>query len=130
VVAAHGQLATALLKSAEGIVGSIPRVAAVDISDSDTRQSIEAKIEKALRRVAADGSVLFLTDIFGASAGNLARQFVSRYDLRIVAGVNLPMLLEVATHRDEENVDKLSRRVEKTGKVAVLDSARMRKTKR
>lgn len=125
IVAAHGDLASALLRSAESIVGPIPGVASVDVYDSDTRQTIEAKIEAALEKVGGEGKVLFLTDIFGGSASNLACGFRDRYDLRVLTGVNLPMLLEVATHRDEEDLGKLAQRVERTGKVAVFEAAGM-----
>ena len=104
VLYTHGGIGAALLREATRIVGREPQAA----------QAIEARgdgdsLERALDAVELGGGVLVLTDLQGASPANRAlRAAHSPRACRVVAGLNLPMLLRVLNYRAEA-LDDLAR---------------------
>jgi mannose PTS system EIIA component len=100
VVATHGRLAEELLRTAEGIVGPLEQCEAVSISAGTSVDDSRDRLGEAVKRVDAGDGVLVLTDMFGGTPANLALTFLSDA-LEVVTGVNLPMILKLATARAE-----------------------------
>jgi PTS system mannose-specific IIA component len=98
VVATHGRLAEELLRTAEGIVGPLERCEAVSIGAGLSMEDCRARLGDAIRRVNAGDGVIVLTDMFGGTPANLALTFLDD-GLEVVTGVNLPMVLKLATAR-------------------------------
>jgi PTS system mannose-specific IIA component len=102
VVATHGKLAEELLHTAEGIVGPLERCEAVSVSaGSSSMEDARARLADAVHRVEAGAGVLILTDMFGGTPANLALTFLDE-KVEVVTGVNLPMILKLATARQDE----------------------------
>jgi PTS system mannose-specific IIA component len=100
VVATHGRLAEELLRTAEGIVGPLEHCEAVSIGASLSMEDCRARLREAIQRVNAGEGVLVLTDMFGGTPANLALTFLDD-GIEVVTGVNLPMVLKIATARAE-----------------------------
>jgi PTS system mannose-specific IIA component len=100
VVATHGQLAEELLRTAEGIVGRLEQCEAVSIGASSSMDDCRTRLGAAVKRVDTGEGVLVLTDMFGGTPANLALTFLDE-KLEVVTGVNLPMILKLATARAE-----------------------------
>jgi PTS system mannose-specific IIA component len=99
VVATHGELAAELLRTAEGIVGPVVCAAAVSVDARTSVEEARARLATAIHKVGGDGEgVLVLTDMFGGTPANLALTFLEE-QIEVVTGVNLPMLLKLATTR-------------------------------
>ncbi len=99
VVATHGQLAAELLRTAESIVGQVPSASAVSVDSTTSVEEARARLATAIHRVGADGEgVLVLTDMFGGTPSNLALTFLDE-QIEVVTGVNLPMLMKLASSR-------------------------------
>jgi len=98
VVATHGRLAEELVRTAEGIVGQLDRCEPVSIGASLSMEDCRARLEEAVRRVDDGSGVLILTDMFGGTPANLALTLLDDR-IEVVTGVNLPMLLKVASAR-------------------------------
>jgi PTS system mannose-specific IIA component len=99
VVATHGQLAAELLRTAESIVGPVPCATAVSVDSATSVEEARARLATAIHRVGADGEgVLVLTDMFGGTPANLALTFLDE-QIEVVTGVNLPMLMKLASSR-------------------------------
>ena len=99
VVASHGDLASALISSAEMIVGSQDNVAAVCLDPEDNLEACHDALCAAIDRVQTDAGVIVLIDLFGGTPGNAAALGLRERSYPVVAGVNLPMLLEVLMSR-------------------------------
>ena len=99
VVVTHGQLATELVNSAEMIVGDLPHFTAVSIGWHDDVTDAREDIAQAIERVRGDGGVLLLTDMFGGTPSNLGMTFLEKDRLEVITGVNLPMLIKLASVR-------------------------------
>lgn len=94
VIAAHGEMAPALLASAEMIAGPSENVKAITFTTSEGPDDLLAKYEKAYQDLGPD--VLFLVDLYGGSPFNAAARFAAAHPgTDVVTGVNLPMLIEV-----------------------------------
>jgi PTS system mannose-specific IIA component len=101
VVATHGNLAAELLATAEGIVGPIESCVAVSVDAHTSVDDARARLATAIHKVGGDGQgVLVLTDMFGGTPANLALTFLDE-QIEVVTGVNLPMVLKLATARGE-----------------------------
>lgn len=102
VVATHGRLAEELVRTAEGIVGPLPRCEAISIGGSGiSMEDARARLADAVARAEEGQGVLVLTDMFGGTPANLALTLLGDR-LEVVTGVNLPMLLKLATARAGE----------------------------
>lgn len=101
VVATHGRLAEELLLTAEGIVGRLERCEAVSVVAGASMDEARQRIAEAVKRVDQGQGVLVLTDMFGGTPANLALTFLGD-KLEVVTGVNLPMIMKLATARGED----------------------------
>ena len=102
VVVTHGQLATELVNAAEMIVGDLPRLTAVSIGWHDDVNDAREDIAQAIERVRGESGVLVLTDMFGGTPSNLAISVMDAGKVEVIAGVNLPMLIKLASVRAEK----------------------------
>ena len=116
VVVTHGQLATELLNAAEMIVGDLPRFAAVSIGWHDDVTDAREDIAQAIERVRGDGGVLLLTDMFGGTPSNLAISVMDRPKIEVIAGINLPMLIKLASLRQTEGLANAVRGAQEAGR--------------
>ncbi len=98
VVVTHGGSGECLLAAAEGLVGKIPASAAVSITLDDTFEQQVTRIEAACGRVDSGAGILILADVHGSSPfrASLAMLDGTRA-VEIVCGINLPMLIKLAT---------------------------------
>jgi PTS system mannose-specific IIA component len=98
VVATHGRLAEELLRTSEGIIGPLDRCEALSIGAGASMDEARARLGDAIRRMNSGDGVLVLTDMFGGTPANLALTFLDD-GIEVVTGVNLPMILKLATAR-------------------------------
>ena len=115
VVVTHGQLANELVSSAEMIVGEMHHVTAVSIGWHDDVDVAREEIERAIQRVDGGDGVLLLTDMFGGTPTNIAASFLASAPVEVVTGVNLPMVIKLATQEKSETLSELARRVRDQG---------------
>ncbi|HEY3131297.1 MAG TPA: hypothetical protein VGL91_17705 [Acidobacteriota bacterium] len=119
LVVAHGRLGRELLAAARMIVGDLPHVAAVSIGWSDNVDSARAEIEKDLRAVDQGKGVLILTDMFGGTPSNVCMTLMQKDRVEIITGVNLPMIIKLASQEENETAATLARRVVDQGKGSI-----------
>jgi PTS system mannose-specific IIA component len=102
VVATHGKLAEELVRTAEGIVGKLDRCRAMTIAPSAPIEELNSAIRKAAAEVDGGDGVIVLVDMFGGTAANLALGMCGGPGVEVISGVNLPMLLKLATCRADK----------------------------
>ena len=115
VIVTHGQLANELVSAAEMIVGEIHHITAVSIGWHDDVDVAREEIERAIQRVDVGSGVLLLTDMFGGTPTNIAATFLGEASVEVVTGVNLPMVIKLATQDKDEQLGELARRVRDQG---------------
>ena len=119
VVVTHGQLATELLAAAEMIIGTIAHIAAISIGWHDDVDVARDEIEAAIARVSEGGGVLILTDMFGGTPTNIASMFFVEGEVEVVTGVNLPMVIKLASQSEAETLAAVAGRVRDQGQQAI-----------
>src|SRR3954464_6915469 len=97
VVAAHGQLAQELIRTAEGVVGHLDQT--VPVSVVATSPDVRAQIAEAVREADSGEGVVVLADLLGGSPCNLGLALAYPGKVEVVTGVNLPMLLKLTSLR-------------------------------
>lgn len=122
VVASHGDLARALISSAEMIVGSQENVAALCLDPKDNLETCHNELCAAIDRVQTDAGVIVLIDLFGGTPGNAAALGLRERSYPVVAGVNLPMLLEILVSRSSGlSVEELTDIALQAGQNSIID---------
>ena len=120
VVVTHGQLAIELLNAAEMIVGDLPRFAAVSIGWHDDVSDAREDIAQAIERVRGDGAgVLLVIDMFGGTPSNLAITFIEANQIEVITGVNLPMLIKLASQAQSTDLLAVARDMREHGRNAI-----------
>ena len=119
VVVTHGQLATELVNAAETIVGDLPRFAAVSIGWHEDTQDARDEIAEAVARVRQEQGVLILTDMFGGTPSNLAMTFLEQGKVEVITGVNLPMLIKLASTTEPADLLQVARDMREHGRNAI-----------
>jgi len=104
VLVTHGRLAEELIAALEHVVGPQTNVGAVCIGPDDDMEQRRAEImDRAATADEGDGVVL-LTDMFGGTPSNLAISVMDKANVEVIAGVNLPMLVKLASVRNTEDL--------------------------
>jgi PTS system mannose-specific IIA component len=102
VLVTHGRLASEFVLALEHVVGPQRNVAAVCIGPEDDMEQRRAEILDAVARCDSGSGVVVLTDMFGGTPSNLAISIMDRARIEVIAGVNLPMLIKLASVRNTE----------------------------
>ena len=120
VITTHGKLATTFLEVAESILGRQEAVVAVDVMPQDGKDEILRHLTQAVSRVQQQDGVLILAGVFGESDCQISLSLFHD-GVRIVTGLNLPMLLKVLTHRSELDLNALAASACESGKAGIID---------
>ena len=102
VIGTHGWAAEPLLKTAEMLLGEQHNVACIDFAPGENAETLMDKYRARLAELDTTQGVLFLVDTWGGSPFNAASRLVTdRPDQEVIAGVNIPMLVETLMARDD-----------------------------
>jgi PTS system mannose-specific IIA component len=104
VIVTHGRLAQEFVFAMEHVVGPQTGVAAVCIGPDDDMEQRRRDILKAATDVNEGHGVILLTDMFGGTPSNLAISVMEQTHAEVIAGLNLPMLIKLASVRGRENL--------------------------
>ena len=100
VLVTHGRLAEEFIAALEHVVGPQQQTVAISIGAEDDMEQQRENVLAAIRDVDTGSGVILLTDMFGGTPSNLAISFLEQANVEVVAGVNLPMLIKIASVRE------------------------------
>lgn len=109
IVTGHGIFPTGILSSLKLIAGEQEKVIGVDFKEGQSSEILRENIEKAVNDINCD-EILVLADLAGGSPFNvsaLISENKTDKKIKVIAGMNLPMLLEVSLVRSDCTVDEL-----------------------
>jgi PTS system ascorbate-specific IIA component len=102
LIVAHGAFGEALIHSASHVLGKRPlRVRQVGLTVHDDPEAILPQAKDLVRQLEEGDGVLVLTDIYGATPGNIALKLLKPGRVEGISGVNLPMLIRALTYREQ-----------------------------
>ncbi len=108
VLVTHYRLGEEFLQSLRLIVPEVPDFRAVSIDPAQSVDEMRSAIGEALKAADRGKGVLVLTDMFGGTPSNMSLSFIEVHGVEIVTGVNLPMLIKLATLREEKSLEELA----------------------
>lgn len=115
VLVTHGRLAVEFIAALEHVVGKQQQVAAVCIGPEDDMEQRRQEILDKVGEVDGGSGVVVLTDMFGGTPSNLAISIIDKARIEVIAGVNLPMLIKLASVRGTENLAKAVESAQEAG---------------
>jgi len=104
VIVTHGRLAQEFVYAMEHVVGPQAGVVAVCIGPEDDMEQRRRDILKSVADVDDGQGVILLTDMFGGTPSNLAISVMEQTKAEVIAGLNLPMLIKLASLRGREDL--------------------------
>jgi len=116
VLVTHGRLAAEFAAALEHVVGKQPQMAAVCIGPEDDMEQRRREIIDSIAAVDTGDGVVLLTDMFGGTPSNLAISVLDRGNIEVIAGVNLPMLIKLATVRESESLARAVASAQEAGR--------------
>ena len=116
VLVTHGRLAEEMVNALEHVVGPQEKIASVCIGPDDDMEQRRADIMSSVEAVNVGDGVIVLTDMFGGTPSNLAISIMDKANLEVIAGVNLPMLVKLATAREKLDLVEAVAKAQEAGK--------------
>ncbi len=105
VIVTHGKLAEAFVSVTEHVVGKQEQMIAIGIEPEDDAELAREKIVNAISQVNTGKGVVILTDMFGGTPSNLAISVMKADGVEVIAGVNLPMTIKLASVRNKVSLE-------------------------
>ncbi len=125
VLVTHGQLASQFVAAMEHVVGAQPQVVAICIGPDDDMEQRRKDILDAVASVDSGDGVILLTDMFGGTPSNLAISIMDKARVEVIAGVNLPMLIKLASVRDTASLDQAVDMAQESGRKYISIASRV-----
>ena len=123
IVATHGEFGNHLLSTLKMILGEAEKFASVALAAEDSMETFEEKMGRALKEVDPQNTgTLVLVDMLGGTPFNVALRMAQEKPLRVVTGVNLPMLIKIASHREETDLDGFLSEIQKATQESIITS--------
>jgi mannose PTS system EIIA component len=115
VIVTHCNLGQELIRAADFIVGSLGQTKAVSLNPEDQAEALRDKIAGAIEKVDTGDGVILLTDMFGGTPSNISLSFLVDGKVEVVTGVNLPMLVGLASKREGKTLSQLAQDIKAYG---------------
>lgn len=116
VLVTHGRLAEEFIAATEHVVGAQENVRAISIGPDDDMEQRRKDIMEAVAAVNDGSGVVLLTDMFGGTPSNLAISMMDQGEVEVIAGMNLPMLIKLATVREKSTLREAAAIAQEAGR--------------
>ena len=116
VVVTHGNLAVELIAALEHVVGPQSAVRTICIGPDDDMEERRKEILNGVEKVDSGKGVILLTDMFGGTPSNLAISIMDQSNVEVIAGVNMPMLIKLASNRKSGSLKKVALEAQEAGR--------------
>jgi PTS system mannose-specific IIA component len=116
VLVTHGRLAEEFVAAMEHVVGPQKQVRAISIGPEDDMERRRKDILDAVASVDSGKGVVLLTDMFGGTPSNLAISIMDKAKVEVIAGINLPMLIKLASVRVSASLEDAVASAQESGR--------------
>ena len=116
VIVTHGHLATEFVAAMEHVVGPQANTRAICIGPDDDMEERRKEILAAVGAVDTGDGVILLTDMFGGNPSNLAISVMEQANVEVIAGINLPMLIKLASVRNDAKLAEAAAMAQESGR--------------
>ncbi|WP_029688167.1 PTS sugar transporter subunit IIA [Thermoanaerobacter sp. A7A] len=115
LIITHGNFGKGLLNGIEVIMGKQENVLALGLNLGDNIELLRAEVEKIVReKLRENKEVIIAVDLFGGSPFNIALYVMKNYDVKVITGINMPMLIELLSSINMYDIDELLKNIHKS----------------
>ena len=107
VIITHGSLGREFRSALEHVVGPQTQLETIAVDDDLDKDMLLSKIRSCVKQVNHGDGVILLTDLFGSTPSNLAVDAMNGSPVELISGINLPMLISLATNRQTSDLAHL-----------------------
>ena len=127
VLVTHGELAKELIAVVNFVLSSEPSVKICGVSLDPDREfeSFKQDIKNAIKKVKSKDGILLVTDMFGGTPSNISLTFLEENKVEVISGVNLPMLLKLATLSNKVTLDEAVKIAESAGRDNIIVASKL-----
>ena len=129
VLVTHGHLATEFRAALEHVVGPQKQLIAISIGPEDDMERRRADIISAIHEADSGEGVVVLTDMFGGTPSNLAISVMNGGNVEVLAGINLPMLIKLASVREGATLEQAVQAAQEAGRKYVYIASKVLNSK-
>lgn len=130
VIITHGDISRSLCDAAEAITGKMEGVKTISIGTSSVTEEIRAALVSSVKEADSGSGVIIFTDMFGGTPTNIALSLLEQGRVEVITGVNLPMFVKFAGHRNEKDVGGLAVFLRDYGRNSIILAGEMLKEKK
>ena len=122
LIVTHGEFGKQLIKSAELIVGEQENISALSLCLGDNIDELDSNIGREILKLDNGDGVIIFTDLFGGTPSNIVSRNIKEGKIYSIAGVNMPMILEILISRtSNNNLNSLVSNCIKEGTTGIID---------
>ena len=127
VVVTHGELAKEFIEAVNFVLSSNPSVKMEGVCLDPNREfeSFKQEIKNAIKKVKGKDGILLVTDMFGGTPSNISLTFLDNNNVEVISGVNLPMLLKLATLSDKVTLSEAVKIAESAGRDNIIIASKL-----
>ncbi|GGE29977.1 PTS fructose transporter subunit IIA [Agaricicola taiwanensis] len=125
VLVTHGNLAREFRAALEHVVGPQSQLETITIGPEDDMESRRQDIMAAVATADSGDGVVVLTDMFGGTPSNLAISCMGGRTVEVIAGINLPMLIKLASVRDDVSLTEAVAQAQDAGRKYINVASRV-----
>jgi mannose PTS system EIIA component len=125
VLVTHGRLASEFRSALEHVVGPQRQLGVITIDPDDDMDGRRQDIVDAIHSVDTGEGVVVLTDMFGGTPSNLAISAMNGSNVEVVAGINLPMLIKLASVREDARLPDAVLQAQEAGRKYINIASRV-----
>ena len=125
VLVTHGNLACEFRAALEHVVGPQKQLISISIGPEDDMERRRTDIIKAIHEADSGDGVVVLTDMFGGTPSNLAISVMNGGNVEVLAGINLPMLVKLASVRESASLDQAVLQAQDAGRKYVYIASKV-----
>lgn len=107
VVVSHGKIAEEMVATVKKILPDADHIQAVSVDSDAPSEKTCKKIQDAVSKVKQEDGVLILSDMFGGTPTNMCLAFLDVGNVDVISGVNLPMLIKLASLKEKKPLPEL-----------------------
>ncbi len=127
IVISHGNFADELISAVNFVLSGKPAIKMVGMNldttiDFDT---FKKELKRTIKKVDKGNGVLLVTDMFGGTPSNISLTFLEEDKVEVISGVNLPMLIKLATISEDTSLSDSVEIAEKAGRDNIIVASKL-----
>lgn len=115
VVVTHGKIGEEMVRATFSILKEERPMIGVCLEQSEAVDLMRRKIQAAIEKVDQGNGILLLSDMFGGTPSNLCLSFLKEREIEVVTGVNLPMLIKLASFAELKPLQEVAEFIKSYG---------------